>query len=380
MEQRFVRNIVEIWLLYVLGFLVIVARIFCRTKLVGIRGYQPDDYAVIAVLCMWTAAPVIGHIFVAVCEGRHTSLLTHEDRQNMPPEQYHDWEYGSQMFLFGLSGYFAIIWVLKLNMLWFYERIVRGLWVEKFIKPVMGLVLLSAVIIILTLSLYCRPFHAMWQVWPDPGPCCVPQNRVFFLVILTFNLLTDTCIMLIPAPVIIRLHTTRLQKVGLVFLFTLAIFCMFAAILRYLLVFHLNETGISALWSMREDFVGIVVGQLPLITAMFKRKFWVDIGHGSDKYRHTFGHEAGSGPHVQAEKRKTRDPYSLTDIGVSRLESDSEEETVMAEGKPDMMIEYSPSNEKKEIIVEHTRHIERSPNRIVEEATDAQKKAYFDIV
>lgn len=87
----------------------------------------------------------------------------------MPPERYHNWEYGSQMFLFGLSGYFIIIWVLKFNMLCFYQRVVRGLWVEKFVKPVMALVLVSAVIIILTISLYCRPFQALWQVWPDPG-------------------------------------------------------------------------------------------------------------------------------------------------------------------------------------------------------------------
>lgn len=128
---------------------------------------------------MWTAAPAIGHVFVAVCEGRHTSELSYEDRKNMPIERYDDWEYGSQMFLFGLSGYFIILWTLKFNMLCFYQRVVRGLWVEKFVKPVMGLVLISAVIIVFTLSLYCRPFQAIWQVWPDPGRmCCRTPTQV----------------------------------------------------------------------------------------------------------------------------------------------------------------------------------------------------------
>ncbi|KAI0888614.1 uncharacterized protein GGS22DRAFT_196535 [Annulohypoxylon maeteangense] len=367
MEKRFTRYIVEIWLLYFFGALAIAARIYCRTKFVGTRGYQLDDYIIVAVFCMWTAAPVIGHIFLAVCEGRHTSQLTHEQRQNMPPEQYHDWEYGSQIFLFGLSNYFIIIWTLKFNMLLFYERIVRGLWVENFIKPVMGLVLLSAVVIVLTLSLYCHPFHALWQVWPDPGSHCVPQNEVFFTIILAFNLLTDICIMLIPAPVIIGLHTSRLQKVGLVFLFSLGFFCMFAAILRYVLVFHLTEMGVSALWSMREDFVGIVAGQLPLITPMLKRKFWINRDRASDRYRHTHGHhhdgrnggyELDLGPYVHAGKRKTRDPYSLTHIGVSRLAPGSEEEIVIVEGKLDTMGKYSPPDGS---MIEHTAHIEESP-------------------
>lgn len=34
----------------------------------------------------------------------------------------------------------------------------------------------------------------------DTGQC-VPQNIVFFVVMLTFNLLTDLCIMLVPIPV-----------------------------------------------------------------------------------------------------------------------------------------------------------------------------------
>lgn len=49
MEQRFVGNVVEIWILYFFGMLAIAARIYCRTKLVGVKGYQIDDYLVIAV-------------------------------------------------------------------------------------------------------------------------------------------------------------------------------------------------------------------------------------------------------------------------------------------------------------------------------------------
>lgn len=138
----------------------------------------------------------------------------------MSESERKDWAFGSQMFLLGLTGYFIILWTLKFNMLCFYRRVVRDLWTEIFIKPLMLLVAFSGAAIILTIALTCRPFHHLWQVWPDPGRTvdfipvalrpklilifsgqCEPQNLVFFVVILTFNLVTDICVMLVPLPV-----------------------------------------------------------------------------------------------------------------------------------------------------------------------------------
>ncbi|RSL82177.1 hypothetical protein CEP52_017033 [Fusarium oligoseptatum] len=291
-------QIAEIWILYVLGVLMIAARIFCRTKMVGYRSYEWDDYLVIGVAFMWTAAPVIGHVFVQVAEGRHTSDLTFEERKNMNESERKDWAFGSQIFLLGLTGYFFILWTLKFNMLCFYHRVVRGLWTETFIRPLMVLVGLSGVAIILTIALTCRPFHHLWQVWPDPGRQCEPQNLVFFVVILTFNLVTDVCVMLVPIP--------------------------------------LNQRGVSALWSMREDCVGIFVGQAPMVTPLFKRRFWSQAGYATSStgfsnghtrdYFHQNrdeGHELGS--RATAGSAKPRVPSSTARLG-SR--SDSQEQIV----------------------------------------------------
>lgn len=49
MTQSVTGQIVEIWILYVIGASMIAARIFCRTKLVGYRGYQWDDYLIMAL-------------------------------------------------------------------------------------------------------------------------------------------------------------------------------------------------------------------------------------------------------------------------------------------------------------------------------------------
>ncbi|KAM5341273.1 hypothetical protein ACJ41O_015382 [Fusarium nematophilum] len=336
-------QIAEIWILYVLGILMIAARIFCRTKMVGYRNYELDDYLVIGVAFMWTAAPVIGHIFVGVAEGRHTSDLTFEERKNMSESERKDWAFGSQMFLLGLTGYFFILWTLKFNMLCFYHRVVRGLWTERFVKPLMVLVGLSGVAIIFTLALTCRPFHHLWQVWPDPGRQCEPQSLVFFVVILVFNLFTDICVMLVPVPVLKGIQINRWKKFGLYFLFSLGFFCMFAAILRFVLIFNLNQRGVSALWSMREDCVGIFVGQAPMVTPMLKRRFWFDAGyatsstgfsnsHARDYYHRNRdeGHELG--PRAAAGIAKPRVACSTSRLGPR---SDSQEEIVRKDMGPE---------------------------------------------
>ncbi|CAG9994670.1 unnamed protein product [Clonostachys byssicola] len=333
-DQSLVGQIVEIWFLYVIGAVMIGARIFCRTKLVGFANYQLDDYIIVGVACMWTAAPGIGQVFVQVAEGRHTSDLTYDERKNMSDEDRAKWTYGSQMFLFGLTGYFFIVWMLKFNMLCFYSRVVRRMWTEKFVKPAMAVVILSAVVIVLTIALTCRPFQHYWQVWPDPGPQCVPQNFTVFVVILSFNLFTDVCIMLIPLPVLIGLKIKLWKRIGVYFLFALGFFCMFAAILRFVLIFNLNQRGVSAMWSLREDCVAIFVGQAPLVTPLLRRKFWEEGGYvtsrtgkstsrsRNDGYYQHRGDNERSGTHVSAGKPS--ELYPMTTIGGS----ESQEEIV----------------------------------------------------
>lgn len=156
-------------------------------------------------------------------------------------------------------------------------------------------------------------------------------------------------------------------------------------------ILQLKDAGISAMWSMREDFVGIVVGQLPLITPMFKRKFWVKIGYASDKSNNTYGrygqsaspgpgHELGSRLHLHSVNRKPNDPYSLTQIGVTRMGSESEEEIVRSENRAINTDRYSPPIHGPGIMVERTVDVERSSDRSMENGTtDSQTKTWYSV-
>lgn len=95
--------------------------------------------------------------------------ITMEQRRQLSPEQAAPLIYGTQWFCAGVATYVAFIWMLKLNMLFLYQRVVNGLWVAKFIKPTMGLVVMTFFAIMMILFCSCRPYHRMWIVYPDQG-------------------------------------------------------------------------------------------------------------------------------------------------------------------------------------------------------------------
>ncbi|KAF5016955.1 hypothetical protein F66182_11200 [Fusarium sp. NRRL 66182] len=138
--------------------------------------------------------------------------------------------------------------------------------------------------------------------------------------------------MLIPIPVLRGIQINRSKKFGLYLLFSLGIFCMFAAVLRFVLIFNLNQRGVSALWSMREDCVGIFVGQAPMVTPMFKRRFWVAAGYATSKSgtlgdhsRNGYNRSRFESHELGSSARRAHDPYPITRLATM---SESQEEIV----------------------------------------------------
>jgi hypothetical protein len=95
--------------------------------------------------------------------------LSPEARQLLSEEESKSLVYATQWFCAGVATYILFIWTLKLNMLFLYQRVVEGLWVERFIKPAMFLVVATFVATYLILFCACRPYNRMWIVYPDQG-------------------------------------------------------------------------------------------------------------------------------------------------------------------------------------------------------------------
>ena len=109
--------------------------------------------------------------------GAHGDIhaLTIDERRALvlsSPEESEPVITGTKWFCVGVATYITFIWLLKFNMLFLYQRIVNGLWVEKFIVPTMALVVVTYISIMMLLFLPCRPYHRMWIIFPDQGGAC----------------------------------------------------------------------------------------------------------------------------------------------------------------------------------------------------------------
>lgn len=117
----------------------------------------------------YTSVSVVGHVFILDAGGKHTSQLTQEARLALPQSEYAVYEYGSKMFLVGETLYLSTVWTLKLCMAFFYHRLVRGLWSEKLILPLMAGICATFIAGMLTIYTTCVPVSKHWQILPNPG-------------------------------------------------------------------------------------------------------------------------------------------------------------------------------------------------------------------
>lgn len=97
------------------------------------------------------------------------SNLTQEWRDNLIPAEAARKVIGSKCFVVGHVTYTGAIWTMKLCMVFFLERITRGLPAAHFIKPVLALVVGTWLVEFLVIMCTCRPFNRNWQLQPNPG-------------------------------------------------------------------------------------------------------------------------------------------------------------------------------------------------------------------
>ncbi|KAI1108588.1 hypothetical protein F5Y14DRAFT_73803 [Nemania sp. NC0429] len=222
------------------------------------------------------------------CEGSPYIATDARQRQELPVSERPKWAFGSQVFLAGLTGYVFTIWLIKLNQLFFYKRVLKGLQAQKLIIPAMVLLGVTFIAVVLTIALHCVPLNKVWQVYPDPGENCVPQTKGVFTVVLTLNLLTDLCILTLPIPTLLSMKLHLYKKIGLVVLFSGGAISIVFAILRYTFILNVNTQAISAFWTERELLVATFAGQAPMIYPLFTPKFWT--GTLKSVASHSFSH------------------------------------------------------------------------------------------
>ncbi|KAF7718969.1 Uncharacterized protein PECH_006315 [Penicillium ucsense] len=270
---------VEAWTLLALALVVIIIRIYVRWSLVGPKGFQLDDYLMPLAGIVFVLETVAAYLVGANYEGLTNSYISPSERQAIVPnsKEWNNRVAGSKIQVLGWSLYVAILWLVKFALAVFYSRLTTGLQNlpqrVRIAYVILGVTWLATQ---LSLLLSCQPFHAFWQINPDPGDVCQPaKSPVYVLVVVLLNIVTDLYLLSIPLPLLWQVKISLKQKIPLMGLFSGAAFVITASIIRAVMISVAGPEGAVAgsKWACRETFVSIVVSNLPIIQPLIRRGF-----------------------------------------------------------------------------------------------------------
>ncbi|KAF5000723.1 hypothetical protein FGRMN_1564 [Fusarium graminum] len=270
---------IEAFSLLGIAVLVTVLRCYVRISTVGCRNLWADDYLVILAVGIYAIEVALAYSVGNIAYGLANNSITDEKRASL---QSGDVEYqlrvlGSKIQIGLWTTYSSLLWILKAAMCTFYYRLTKDL--EGYrIRVMIGfaIIVTSFVVIQMNLLLSCRSFDHWWQIYPDPGTFChAAISPGLIWTCLSFNLVTDLYLIMIPMPMLWKAAMPWPQKVGLITLFSCGLFVTMAAILRvvHLVANPINGAQLAASWAVRETFVAIMTTNIPMLFPTFKR--WV---------------------------------------------------------------------------------------------------------
>ncbi|OOQ83299.1 putative srpk [Penicillium brasilianum] len=270
---------VEAWTLLSLALTTILVRVFVRWKLVGPANFQLDDYLMPLAGIFFTLETVAAYLVGAKFDGLTNSYMTPEQRASLSPDST-EWANrvaGSKIQVIGWSLYVAILWLVKFALTVFYSRLTTGLQhLPTRVRLAYIILGVTYVATQLSLLLSCQPFHAFWQIYPDPGNFCQPANsRVYVLLVVILNVVTDIYLLSIPLPLLWQVKIGLKRKIPLMALFSGAMFVITAAIIRAVMIMTSGAEGAvsGSQWACRETFVSVVVSNLPIIQPLIRKGF-----------------------------------------------------------------------------------------------------------
>ncbi|RYP90791.1 hypothetical protein DL770_003052 [Monosporascus sp. CRB-9-2] len=240
--QKFV---IEDWTLFAIGLCVTVIRTYTRVKQVGFKGLQGDDYLVWLAMFFYAVETSLAYAVGAVAKGLANNGMTDDQRLALDPSssEYKLRVVGSKIQLAGWSTYSALLWSLKLSLLFLYIRLTAGLDRSYLVRIYFGFGFVIPAISSQIVWVYCA-----------------------------MNIITDLYLISIPVPLLWQSSLKPLKKVGLITLFSGGIFIMVCGILRAALIVTdpVNGAQLAGSWAVRETFVAVITTNLPVVFPLVK--------------------------------------------------------------------------------------------------------------
>ncbi|PNP52283.1 hypothetical protein FNYG_15856 [Fusarium nygamai] len=180
--------------------------------------------------------------------------------------------------------YSLTLCTVKWSILAFYWRIFGSTYLIRVpIWTLLGLVTAWCIAVFGIIIFQCSPPRALWEQFDPINPMpsdefvCGVDTKKFFLGKAIPNIITDIFIILLPLPSIKTLHLPLLQKVAVVFIFTLGVFVTIISIIRLFFILNLDlkspdvtwNISNSLIWSNVEANIAIVCCCLPSLKPLY---------------------------------------------------------------------------------------------------------------
>lgn len=110
--------------------------------------------------------------------------------------------------------YYTMVAVPKLAVLALYNRLLTIEPYRTIIRILAAILIISAIVIVVMALNLCHPFEANWNPYV-PGATCLNQQAFYTYASLP-NIITDVAMLILPMPVVWKLHASTKVKLGLV--------------------------------------------------------------------------------------------------------------------------------------------------------------------
>ncbi|PWY94035.1 integral membrane PTH11-like protein [Aspergillus sclerotioniger CBS 115572] len=163
--------------------------------------------------------------------GKHASTLTTSEKEAFLKADY----IASHLYNVGLAS-------VKLGILTLYYRIFAIPWFRKTVIDCGAFVCLWIATIEIFMGLLCRPLEAFWNA-SVKGHCFNSSALSYYVN--TFNMVTDIVIFALPIGVIVRLRTTRSNKIALCIIFSIGFVTCGISAARLAFVFAQTSSDVT---------------------------------------------------------------------------------------------------------------------------------------
>ncbi|CAI7570127.1 unnamed protein product [Penicillium glandicola] len=253
--------IIESWIMYGVGILFFILRIYSRYKRLKFHA-QVEDYLMFLAIVFYTAFVVtnieITNYGSTLYEpGQFETFTAYDIKQRV---------LGSKIEFASEHCQVCTVYCLKACMLLVYFRITSNLKQHPWVKLCAVYTALGWLATELTLVLNCHPVSGYWTL-PPPQRECATYLR-FEIVQAVFNISSDIAILVVVLPMLFRTRMPWRTKLPILVVFSMGFVVILCAILSKIFTFRNIYDTSYQFWYLREASIGVWVTNAPFVWSL----------------------------------------------------------------------------------------------------------------